>query len=92
MTVKSQLRPRLLKLGIGIDCSRVSPGSAKGVGIRLEARSHIVMKYAVQLIRIEMGVEPVEFYLADDFSTCWAVYDCLDSNSEIVMSLSPLEI
>jgi len=48
------------------------------------------MKYAIELIRLEMRMEPVKSYVGNDFDTCWAIYDCTDPNSEIVKSLCPL--
>ena len=86
----SRLRAKLLKLGTRIDCSGHASSDAKCVGIRLEARSQIVMKYAIELIRLEMRVEPVEFCVGDEFGACWAVYNCPDRSSESVESLCPL--
>jgi len=42
------------------------------------------MKYAIELIRLELREEPVQVHLAADFGKCWAVYDCIDRNSDIV--------
>jgi hypothetical protein len=84
------LRARLLKLGTKIDCRGHSSSETKCAGVRLEAGSRIVMKYAIELIRLQMRVEPVKSYVGDDFGRCWAIYDCTDRDSEGVKSLCPL--
>ena len=90
MGTGSRLGARLLKLGTRIDCRGQASSEANWIGIRLEAGSHIVMKYAIELIRLEVHMEPVKSYVGNDFDTCWAIYDCTDPNSEIVKSLCPL--
>ena len=54
------------------------PAKAECIGIRLEARSQIVMKYAIELIRLGMRVEPVEISVGDEFGTCWALLSLLE--------------
>jgi hypothetical protein len=90
MGTGSRLRARLIKLGTRIDCSGQASSKPECIGIRMEARSQIVMRYAIELIRLEMRVEPIEISVGDEFGTCWALYHCLDRNSESVKSLCPL--
>ena len=78
--LESRLRARLLKLGTKIECSGGPESSPKAecIGIRLEARSQVVMKYAIELIRLGMRVEPVEISVGDEFGTCWALLSLLE--------------